>query len=99
MVATPDSTSISKVHPKLNSKIENLIKKVEDKTSNYDSKASKDAYSQPNLEKIGYFDMTMRYASFGDKMIFALACFGMIFYGCLRPLFSVLYGKVAGGAG
>jgi hypothetical protein len=45
-----------KVHPKdsTDARIDNLVKKVEERTKNYDSKAIKDAYSQPGLEKVGY---------------------------------------------
>jgi hypothetical protein len=42
--------------------------------------------------------MTMRYASFKDKLFFGFGVFGMIGYGVSRPLFAIMYGKVTGGA-
>ena len=93
---TIEMQTLDKPNSSGDSRISNLVKKVEEKTKNYDSNANKDPYSKPGLEKIGYFALIMRFASTSDKVVYVVSVLGMIGYGIARPLFSVLYGKTTG---
>lgn len=42
---------------------------------------------------MGFFDMTMRFATGQDKLIFVVAVIAMTIYGSSRPLFSVMFGQ------
>jgi hypothetical protein len=63
---------------------------VETKVAGYDGKAKVDPYK--GKDEIGYFAVTMRYASASDKLIFWAASISIAIYASTRPLFSFLMG-------
>ena len=76
-------------------RLQNLIDNIKKKTESYDSKAKVDPYKSKANGQIGFFDMTMRYATGKDKLFLALAILAMTIHGTSRPLFSVMLGKTS----
>jgi len=66
-----------------------LASKVEAKVKSYDGKVV-DQYK--GKEELGYFAITMRFATGSDKVLFWAASFSIAIYASTRPLFSLLMG-------
>ena len=76
---------------KSHDQIQALADKVRERVDHYDSKAApKDAYA--GKEQIGFFAMTMRFASAGDVILFGITLVAILIYGSAQPFFSVLFG-------
>jgi len=70
------------------SKIQALADKVYART--HGAKGSIDPYK--GKEALGFFEMAFRYASFREKFFFFITICCIFFYGCTRPLFSLMFG-------
>ena len=66
---------------KSSDQIQALADKVKERVDNFDGKAPKDVYK--DSEQIGFLQLTMRYASGCDKMLFGLTVITIFLYGSM----------------
>jgi len=77
--------------------MKHLIDNIGKKTASYDGKNETDPYKSKDNGQIGYFEMTMRFATGKDKLIFVVAVISMTIFGAARPTFSILFGQTSKG--
>ena len=65
---------------------------MEEKVKKFDKKKESDPYKKPGLDQIGYFEMTMKFATGHDKLLFAFAALTIVFISFLRPMFPYMFG-------
>ena len=54
---------------------------------------------EDGMKLIGWTDMAMRFAKPSDKILFGVACLGVLCFGAIRPGFSFFFGRVTDGVG
>ena len=76
---------------------------IQDKISKYketiteEKKSSNKIVLEDGVKMIGWFDMTMRFSSKRNKLLFGIASLGTCSFGLVRPGFAYFFGKSTNG--
>jgi hypothetical protein len=72
-------------------RIQALAIKVQERVSNFDGKVAVDPYK--GKKGLSFFELSFRYATISDRIIFGITCIAIVVYGSAQPVFSVLFGS------
>lgn len=77
-----------------------ITKAVEEKTKTYDPSLDQEEGKEFDTdEKVGFFEVSFRYASGSDKLIFFGALISSSLFGASMPGFCILFGDMIDGIG
>ena len=90
----PDTENSGTADGVADDRMQVLFDKIHEKTSHYDKNATRDIYK--GKDGLGYFEISFRYATTMDKVLFGITASCIFFYGATRPLFGLMFGQVSG---